>query len=99
MAFVGFNNLSRNAKDAWLAPALSEMLGAELSVTDMQVVPDELVRDASGDLSAPAAGGYAPQTLRRLRQRLPDLRAFLNGAMGPAVEMGGVWVWKASAGG
>lgn len=70
VAFVGFNNLSRNAKDAWLAPALSEMLGAELSVTDMQVVPDELVRDASGDLSAPAAGGYAPQTLRRLRQRL-----------------------------
>ena len=48
VAFVGFSNLSRNAKDAWLAPALSEMLGAELSVADnLQVVPDELVRDAS----------------------------------------------------
>ena len=71
IALVGFSNLSRNPKDAWLAPALSEMLGAELSVADnLQVVPDELVRDASSDLSAPAAGGYSAQTLARLRQRL-----------------------------
>jgi DNA-binding winged helix-turn-helix (wHTH) protein/tetratricopeptide (TPR) repeat protein len=71
IALVGFSNLSRNPKDAWLAPALSEMLGAELSVADnVQVVPDELVRDASADLSAPAAGGYSPPTLARLRQRL-----------------------------
>jgi len=71
VAFVGFSNLSRNAKDAWLAPALNEMLGAELSVAaDVYVVPDELVRDASTDLAPPAAGGYAPQTLARLRQRL-----------------------------
>jgi DNA-binding winged helix-turn-helix (wHTH) protein/tetratricopeptide (TPR) repeat protein/TolB-like protein len=71
VAFVGFSNLSRNAKDAWLAPALTEMLGAELNVAaDLYVVPDELVRDASTDLAPPAAGGYAPQTLARLRQRL-----------------------------
>jgi len=71
IALVGFSNLSRNPKDAWLAPALSEMLGAELSVADdVQVVPDELVRDATADLSAPAAGGYSPPTLERLRQRL-----------------------------
>jgi DNA-binding winged helix-turn-helix (wHTH) protein/tetratricopeptide (TPR) repeat protein len=71
IALVGFSNLSRNPKDAWLAPALSEMLGAELSVADnVQVVPDELVRDASSDLSAPAAGGYSAPTLARLRQRL-----------------------------
>ena len=71
IALVGFSNLSRNPKDAWLAPALSEMLGAELSVADsVQVVPDELVRDASSDLSAPAAGGYSPATLAQLRQRL-----------------------------
>jgi hypothetical protein len=39
-AVVGFANLSRNATDAWLAPALSEMLGAELTVLgDLQVVP------------------------------------------------------------
>ncbi len=71
IALVGFTNLSRNPKDAWLAPALSEMLGSELSVADnVQVVPDELVRDASADLSAPAAGGYSTATLARLRQRL-----------------------------
>ena len=71
VALVGFSNLSRNPKDAWLAPALNEMLGAELSAAeDVQVVPDELVRDASSDLSAPAAGGYSAPTLARLRQRL-----------------------------
>ncbi|MFZ0007551.1 MAG: winged helix-turn-helix domain-containing protein, partial [Steroidobacteraceae bacterium] len=71
IALVGFSNLSRNPKDAWLAPALTEMLGAELSIADnVQVVPDELVRDASADLSAPAAGGYSAPTLARLRQRL-----------------------------
>jgi DNA-binding winged helix-turn-helix (wHTH) protein/tetratricopeptide (TPR) repeat protein len=71
VAFVGFSNLSRNAKDAWIAPALIEMLGAELSVAEnLRVVPDELVRDASTDVALPAAGGYAPQTLARLRRRL-----------------------------
>jgi DNA-binding winged helix-turn-helix (wHTH) protein/Tfp pilus assembly protein PilF/TolB-like protein len=71
VAFVGFTNLSRNAKDAWLAPALTEMLGAELNVADdLQVVPDELVRDASTDLAPPAAGGYSRQTLASLRERL-----------------------------
>ena len=71
IALVGFSNLSRNAKDAWLAPALTEMLGTELNATDsLQVVPDEVVRGASTDLESPAAGGYAPQTLGRLRRRL-----------------------------
>jgi DNA-binding winged helix-turn-helix (wHTH) protein/TolB-like protein len=71
VALVGFTNLSRNAKDAWLAPALTEMLGTELNVADdLQVVPDELVRDASRDLAPPAAGGYSPQTLASLRERL-----------------------------
>jgi DNA-binding winged helix-turn-helix (wHTH) protein/tetratricopeptide (TPR) repeat protein len=71
IALVGFSNLSRNPKDAWLAAALNEMLGAELSIADdVQVVPDELVRDASTGLSAPAAGGYSAPTLERLRRRL-----------------------------
>jgi DNA-binding winged helix-turn-helix (wHTH) protein/tetratricopeptide (TPR) repeat protein len=71
VAFVGFSNLSGNAKDAWLAPALTEMLGTELNVANnLQVVPDELVRDASADLSPPAAGGYSAPTLARLRRRL-----------------------------
>jgi DNA-binding winged helix-turn-helix (wHTH) protein/tetratricopeptide (TPR) repeat protein len=71
VAFVVFSNLSGNAKDAWLARALTEMLGAELSVAaDLRVVPDELVRDASADLAPAAAGGYAPETLARLHRRL-----------------------------
>ncbi len=71
VALVGFSNLSRNAKDAWLAPALSEMLGAELNVADnLQVVPDELVRNAGLDLPPPAAGGYSAQSLARLRRAL-----------------------------
>lgn len=71
VAFVGFNNLSRNAKDTWIAPAMIEMLGAELNVSqELRVIPDELVRDASTDIPPPAAGGYAPETLARLRRRL-----------------------------
>ena len=71
IALVSFSNLSRNPKDSWLGPALSEMLGTELSTAKrVQVVPDELVRNASPDLPAPAVGGYSAATLARLRQRL-----------------------------
>jgi DNA-binding winged helix-turn-helix (wHTH) protein/TolB-like protein len=71
VAVVGFTNLTRSAKDQWLAAALSEMVGAELSVsTEVQVLPDELVRDASAGLAAAGAGGYSLPTLERLRRRL-----------------------------
>ena len=71
IALVGFSNLSRNPKDLWLGPALSEMLGTELGIAEnVEVVPDELVRNASPDLPAPAAGGYSAATLAGLRQRL-----------------------------
>jgi DNA-binding winged helix-turn-helix (wHTH) protein/tetratricopeptide (TPR) repeat protein len=71
LAIVDFNNLSQNAKDAWLAPALAEMLGTEVAVGDrVHTLPDELVRPARTDLAAPMAGGYAPQSLATLRKRL-----------------------------
>jgi tetratricopeptide (TPR) repeat protein/TolB-like protein len=71
VAIVGFNNLSQSAKDAWLGPALTAMLGSELSAADhVRVVPDELVREASQGVGAPLAGGYAAETLARLRRRL-----------------------------
>ncbi|HEV2701744.1 MAG TPA: transcriptional regulator [Steroidobacteraceae bacterium] len=71
VALIGFSNLSRNAKDAWLAPALSEVLGTELNTAEsLRVIPDELVHDASADLPPAAAGGYGPDTLERLRRRL-----------------------------
>ena len=47
VAIVDFNNLSQNAKDAWLGPALVEMLGAEMALGDhVFVLPDEIVRPA-----------------------------------------------------
>ena len=60
VAIVDFNNLSQNAKDAWLGPALVEMLGLEVAIGDhVYVVPDELVRTARSGLAVPLAGGYA----------------------------------------
>src|SRR6185437_9077360 len=68
---VGFSNLSRNTMNAWLAPALSEMLATELAITNaIEVVPDELVRNASFDLRPPIAGGFSDGTLGRIRRRL-----------------------------
>jgi len=71
VAIVEFKNLSQNNADAWLAPALTAMLGTELSAADqIRVVPGELVHDASKDLPAPNAGGYSRDTLALLRKRL-----------------------------
>lgn len=71
LAFVGFNNLSQSTGNAWLDPALTAMLGTELSAADrLRVIPDELVRDARQGVGAPLTGGYGPDTLGRLRRRL-----------------------------
>ena len=71
VAIVEFNNLSQNAKDAWLGPALGEMLATEITAGGtVYVLPDELVRTAHADLAAPLAGGYAAQSLAALRRRL-----------------------------
>ncbi|MEO7064520.1 MAG: winged helix-turn-helix domain-containing protein [Dokdonella sp.] len=71
VAIVAFNNLSQNAKDAWLGPALGEMLATEIAASDrLHVLPDELVRPARADLAVPLAGGYAAQSLAALRTRL-----------------------------
>jgi len=71
IAIVDFNNLSQNPKDAWLGPALEEMLATEVAVGGgLHAMPDELVRPAHADLPAPAAGGYSSASLALLRQRL-----------------------------
>ncbi|HJU40123.1 MAG TPA: transcriptional regulator, partial [Tahibacter sp.] len=70
VAIVDLNNLSQNAKDAWLGPALVEMLGAEIALGDrVFVLPDEIVRPARAGLSVPLAGGYAPRSLATLKKR------------------------------
>ena len=87
VAIVDFNNLSGNAKDAWLGPALTEMLATEIAVDGrLHAVPDELVRPARADLPEPAAGGYAPASLTTLQRRL-GAHYVLSGAylvLGPA---------------
>jgi DNA-binding winged helix-turn-helix (wHTH) protein/TolB-like protein len=71
VAVLGFHNLSQNAKDAWLSPALIEMLGSELGAAGhIRVLPDEQVHDASQGLRTTLAGGYGRETLASLRQRL-----------------------------
>lgn len=71
VAVVDFNNLSGNAKDAWLGSAMAEMLATEITIGgQLHVLPDELVRPARADLASPEIGGYAPASLAKLRQRL-----------------------------
>ena len=71
VAIVDFNNLSGNAKDAWLGPALEQMLATEVaSGGKLHAVSEELVRPARADLPAPDAGGYAPASLDALQHRL-----------------------------
>ena len=71
VAIAELGNLSRNAKDAWLGPALSEMLATEIGVDGrLHAVSDELVRSACADLPTPAAGGYSPASLVALQRRL-----------------------------
>jgi DNA-binding winged helix-turn-helix (wHTH) protein/Tfp pilus assembly protein PilF/TolB-like protein len=71
VALVGFNNLTRFATDAWLAPALTTMIGTELATVDeIRIVPYALVRDATKGLEPPIAGGFPRETLTQLRKRL-----------------------------
>jgi tetratricopeptide (TPR) repeat protein len=71
VALVEFKNLSQNAADAWLGPALTIMLGAELGATDeIRVLPDNQVREAGKDLQTLSTGGYAGEALAQLRKRL-----------------------------
>jgi len=71
VAFVRFNNLSQNPKDAWLGPALTEMLSTELgSADEIRIVPSDLVREANTDVAEPRTGGYPAASLAQLRKRL-----------------------------
>ena len=71
VAIIDFGNLSQNARDAWLAPALTQMLATELAADGaVHALPDELVRPAHADLPASAAGGYAARSLDKLRARV-----------------------------
>jgi tetratricopeptide (TPR) repeat protein len=70
-AIVELQSRTPNEKDKWLAPALTEMLGTELSAAgEIRVIPDAMVRQASDGVKAQDTGGYAPAPLAQLGQRL-----------------------------
>lgn len=71
VAVLGFGNVSGNAKDAWIGPALTEMLSAELNVMpDVRIVPEELVREVREQPAAQSPAGYPAAVLSRLSQLL-----------------------------
>lgn len=71
MAIMDFENLSQKPEDAWLAPALAEMLSTEVAVGDtLRVLPRGRVQQVNAGLPSPVAGGYASGALATLRQQL-----------------------------
>jgi tetratricopeptide (TPR) repeat protein len=68
---VGFKDLQHQDSDTWVAAALTEMLGTELSSGEsVQVVEDDLVRDALKGLNRDGTGDYSPDVLVRLGEHL-----------------------------
>lgn len=71
VAIVGFDNLTHDPGDAWLGPALVEMLGTEISASgELHTLPSGLVNAARTALRSNRVGGYAPDALAKLHQRL-----------------------------
>ncbi|HEY2178227.1 MAG TPA: winged helix-turn-helix domain-containing protein [Caulobacteraceae bacterium] len=71
VAVVGLNNLSQQGADAWVGPALTEMVATDIALDGkVRALPDELVRPAREDIALPVAGGFGRETLARLRRRL-----------------------------
>ncbi len=71
ISLLGFDNLSRSPRDAWVGPALAETLGTEIGLGGgPRVIPAELAGPAQAGLPAPGAGGYAAKSLAMLRRRL-----------------------------
>jgi DNA-binding winged helix-turn-helix (wHTH) protein/tetratricopeptide (TPR) repeat protein len=71
VAVLGFNNLSRRPEQAWLSPALAEMLATELSAGEqIRTIPGENIARTKRDLSLSDSDSYANDTLLRIRQNL-----------------------------
>jgi tetratricopeptide (TPR) repeat protein len=71
VAILEMQPRTQNQADKWLAPALTEMLGTELSAADeIRVIPNPVVQEASEGIRAQAGGGFALQQLAQLRRRL-----------------------------
>src|SRR5262249_23680398 len=71
VAVLGFKNLSGSAQHAWLSPALSEMLTAELAAGDrLRTSPGDNVAQMKRDLQLADADSLGADTLARVRSHV-----------------------------
>jgi serine/threonine protein kinase/tetratricopeptide (TPR) repeat protein len=68
VAVVGFQNLSGKPDQAWLSPALAEMLTTELAAGEqLRMIPGENIAHMKHDLALPDAESFSTETLGRIR--------------------------------
>jgi eukaryotic-like serine/threonine-protein kinase len=71
VALLGFKNLSGKSDAAWISPALSQMLGGQLSAGEhLLIIPSEQVTQGKIDLALPDESALGPETLSRVRDNL-----------------------------
>ncbi len=71
VALLGFKNLSGKSDAAWISPALSQMLGSQLSAGEhLLIIPSEQVTQGKIDLALPDESALGPETLSRVRDNL-----------------------------
>jgi tetratricopeptide (TPR) repeat protein/class 3 adenylate cyclase len=71
VALLGFKNLSGKPDAAWISPALSQMLGGQLSAGEhLLIIPSEQVTQGKIDLALPDESALGPETLSRVRDNL-----------------------------
>jgi tetratricopeptide (TPR) repeat protein/class 3 adenylate cyclase len=71
VALLGFKNLSGKPDAAWISPALSQMLGSQLSAGEqLLIIPSEQVTQGKIDLALPDESAMGPETLSRVRDNL-----------------------------
>jgi tetratricopeptide (TPR) repeat protein/class 3 adenylate cyclase len=71
VALLGFKNLSGKPDAAWISPALTQMLGSQLSAGEqLLIIPSEQVTHGKIDLALPDEQALGPETLSRVRDNL-----------------------------
>jgi serine/threonine protein kinase/tetratricopeptide (TPR) repeat protein len=71
IAVLGFQNLSNQASDEWLSPALTEMISTELAAGGrLRTVPGELVVRVKLEMGLKNSATLTKATLNRLRDNL-----------------------------
>jgi serine/threonine protein kinase/TolB-like protein len=86
VAVLGFKNLSEKNDVDWVSPALSQMLGTELTAGEqLRIIPSEQVAHGKVDLALPVEDSLGPDTLARVRNNLGSDFVIL----GSFLDMGG----------